>query len=146
MSRARIGSASQARSRGRQSSCWTNTGRRRFAALISLSFVRLLALASSTRSYAIPEPWWMPSSTARRLHMSSRIVPRLERAIRRNLGMISRSKKTCIWKTFSSSVSASRVILQSWSRYGSRSAVPPTIETSLSHASVWRASSWTSVV
>ena len=59
--------------------------------------------------------------------------------------MISRSKKTCIWKTFSSSVSASSVIFASSSRWGSRSATPPASFASFSHASTWRASSCTIV-
>ena len=43
----------------------------------------------------------------------------------RKRGMISRSKKTWIWKIFSSSVSAFSVSSTSWSRYGSRSPRPP---------------------
>ena len=78
--------------------------------------------------------------------MSSRMVPRELRAIIRKRGMISRSKNTWIWKIFSSSVSAFSVISTSWSRYGSRSPRPPASSMSLSHASVWRASSCTIVV
>ena len=55
----------------------------------------------------MPAPWWMPSSTVSRLQMSSRTGPREERAIRRKRGMIRRSKKTCMRKTFSSSRSSS---------------------------------------
>ena len=87
----------------------------------------------------------MPSSIVSRLQRSSSTVPRDERAIRRKRGMIRRSKKTCIWKTFSSSVSASSVIFASSSRCGSRSATPPASFASFSHASVWRASSCTIV-
>ena len=48
----------------------------------------------------------MPSSIASRRQRSSSTVPGVAFAIALNLGMISRSKKTCIRKTFSSSVSA----------------------------------------
>ena len=58
----------------------------------------------------------MPSSTVSRLHRSSSTVPRELRAIMRKRGMISRSKKTWIWKIFSSSVSAFSVRSTSWSR------------------------------
>ena len=68
--------------------------------------------------------------------MSSRIVPRDERAISRKRGMISRSKNTCIRNTFSSSESASRNMWPSASRCGSRSPSPPIWPISFSHASV----------
>src|SRR5215213_2131517 len=131
---------------GRHIACWTKTGNSRLPASTSFCFVRGPALESRTRSYSTPERWWMPSSTVSRLQRSSSTVPGELRAIMRKRGMISRSKKTWIWKIFSSSVSASRVRWASWSRYGSRSPRPPASSTSLSHASVWRASSCTIVV
>jgi hypothetical protein len=53
----RIAEPIQARSRGRQNSCSTNTGSSRLAAYTSWPFVFLLACASNTRSYAMPAPW-----------------------------------------------------------------------------------------
>ena len=130
---------------GLQSACAANSGSIRLAASISCPLIPFGARARRMRSYAIPDPWWMPSSIASRLQMSSRIVPRDERAMRRKRGMMSRSKKTCMRKTFSSSESASRNMWPSVSRCGSRSPSPPTCPMSLSHASVWRDSSCTIV-
>ncbi len=67
------------------------SGSTRFAPSISCCCTLRPAPSSRTRSYAIPAPWWMPSSIARRLQRSSSTVPRDERAIMRKRGMIRRS-------------------------------------------------------
>ena len=91
MSRERMASPMNARSFGRQSACSTKIGSRRLAASTSFWFVFFEAFCSRTFSYAIPAPWWMPSSVASRLQRSSSTVPRDERAMRRKREMISRS-------------------------------------------------------
>src|SRR5215211_2666737 len=136
MSRSRMRPAMDARAFGRHRECCTKTGSIRFAIFTSWPRFAFDAPSSSTRSYATPERWWMPSSTISRLQRSSRTVPGDAAAIIRKRGMIIRSKNTCIRKTFSSSVSSARNIDASWSRYGSRSAAPPASSASLSHASV----------
>ncbi len=83
----------------------------------------------------------MPSSIVKRRQRSASTVSGAERAISRKRGMIIRSKKTCIRKTFSSSESSPRKICASLSRYGSRSVGPPASPMSLSQASTCRASS-----
>ena len=123
----RIALPIQARSRGRQSSCSTNTGSSRLAARDE-PVVRLLGRPLEQHPLVGHAGAVMDAVVDReaQLQRSSSTVPGVARAIALNFGMISRSKKTCIRKTFSSSVSASSVIRASCARCGSRSAVPPT--------------------